>query len=199
MAERKSSKTVRRGSGGAQPRLRGLTLDDASLYIPSPLSIFDDIQATVTGVPIQPAPPSPLGGEVRESPIRPLDQPFLKSTFDLYRGACECGVAYANNCAHFLTDAMVRSGLPRPFPNAYAKCAKGRLIRAKEALEWFKTFHTAFKVNHTGIASGYWFVYQEDASGQGHVCVHLEAAGSFQYRGTGDFSSVWPVNWHYYY
>jgi len=193
-------KTVKRiPTPGAQPRLRGIKLDDINLFTPSPHSIFDDMQVTIVGVPAQPIPPSPLGAEVREKPINKRDQPFLKSTFDLYRGACECGVVYVNNCAHFLTDAMVRAGLPKPFPGASAKCAKGRLIRAKETLEWFKTFNTAFKVNHAGLTSGYWFVYQEDASGQGHVCVHLEASASFSYRGTGDFSAVWPVNWHFYF
>jgi hypothetical protein len=200
MAENRRVNPVRRATArGAQPHLRGIKFDDSDLFTPSPRNVFDDVQVTITGVPPQPIPPSPLGAEIREKPLNIRDQAFLKSTFELYRGRCECGEAYVNNCAHYLTDAMVRAGLPKPFPNAYEKCPKGRLKRAKETLEWFKTFKTGFKENHQGLAlTGYWFVYQEDASGQGHVCVHLEASGSFTVRGTGDYSG-WPVTWHYYY
>jgi hypothetical protein len=140
----------------------------------------------------------PLGGEVRKVQLVAEAQPFLKATFDLYRGECECKTAYVNNCAHFLTDAMVRATLPKPFPSSAEKCPKGRLIRAKETLDWFKSFSGGVHVGHDDLTSGYWFVYQEN-SGQGHVCVHLESSDGFSFRGTGDFSTVWPVNWHFFY
>ncbi len=122
---------------------------------------------------------------------------FLQNSFNLYRGRCECGASYDNNCAHFLTDAMVRAGLPRAFPANYAKCSKGRLIRAKECLAWFRGFSTGFNDNHNNLGSGYWFVYQE-YQGQGHVCIHLEAPDKYWWRGTTDLPN-WPVQWHYFY
>ena len=124
--------------------------------------------------------------------------PFLRKAFELYRGRCECGAHYENNCAHFLTDAMVRAGLPKPFSTSDEKCSAGRLIRAKECLEWFRTFSTGFSTGHQLLKTGYWLVYQENSGGQGHVCLHLEMEGNFVWRGTTDLSG-WGVNWHYFY
>lgn len=138
-----------------------------------------------------------LGGVRPKDPSARLTATFLQESFSLYRGRCECGAAYDNNCAHFLTDAMIRAGLPQQFPGAYAKCAQGRLIRAKECLAWFKSFSTGFAQNHSGISSGYWFVYQE-SGGQGHVCIHHESSSQYEWRGTTDLPS-WPVQWHYFY
>jgi hypothetical protein len=124
-------------------------------------------------------------------------QSFLPNSASLYRGYCECGTTYDNNCAHFLTDAMVRAGLPKPFPTGVAKCPSGRMIRAKETLAWFRTFSSGFNNNHGNLSSGYWFVYQE-SNGQGHVCIHQETSNSWYWWGTGDYPN-WPVQWHYYY
>lgn len=143
-------------------------------------------------------PPESLGGARIKGDIDLLQNQFLPMSYQLYRGKCECGVAYQNNCAHFLSDAMIRAGLPSSFPNAAAKCSAGRLIRAKELLDWFQAISTDFKQTHNGVTKGYWFIYQEDPSHQGHVCIHLESTAQYSYKGTGDFPS-WPVQWHYYY
>jgi hypothetical protein len=165
------------------PALPDVTADDATPRVvdPSPFS------------------PNPemLGGIVFKNRVKPLVNEFLAQSFNLYRGKCECGVTYDNNCAHFLTDAMVRAGLPSAFPVASEKCSAGRLIRAKECLAWFRDISTGFAANHDSLSSGYWFVYQE-SGGQGHVCIHLEGGDKYSWKGTTDLPN-WPVQWHYFY
>jgi len=143
------------------------------------------------------APPAALGGTALKDASLATRGDFLSRAYSLYRGRCECGTQYDNNCAHYLTDAMVRAGLPTPFPAGYAKCPQGRLIRAKEALAWFRSFSTGFTQDHASLNSGYWFVYQE-SGGQGHVCIHGESSDKYWWVGTGDYSN-WPVTWHFFY
>lgn len=122
--------------------------------------------------------------------------PLLVGAYKAYNGRCTCGIAYNNNCAHFLSDAFKRQYWQVTFPSSAAKCPHGRLIRAKELLDWFRAaYNPSFSQNHNGINSGYWLVYQEQ-SGQGHVCIHKHQGG-FGWVGTGDYPS-WPVQWHYY-
>lgn len=130
-------------------------------------------------------------------PDRAIRGDFLSRAYALYRGRCECGIQYENNCAHYLTDAMVRAGLPVQFAAGNAKCPQGRLLRAKETLAWFRSFSTGFAQSHSSLNSGYWFVYQE-VGGQGHVCIHHEESDKYSWAGTGDFDS-WPVQWHFFY
>lgn len=120
---------------------------------------------------------------------------FMERSYWAFTMSCACGTTYANNCAHFLTNAMALAGAS--FPASSAKCPAGRMIRAKEALYWFRSFATGFQSNHNSITSGIWFVYQE-SGGQGHVCFHRELPDSWYYRGTGDYPS-WPIQWHYFY
>jgi hypothetical protein len=122
---------------------------------------------------------------------------LLPGAFSKYSHACVCGIRYENNCAHFLSNAFMLQDPNINFPSGYEKCASGRLIRAKELLDWFRSLNPGFKQNHTGINDFYWFVYQENA-GQGHVCIHYDKTGKFDYKGTTNLPT-WPVQWHYLY
>jgi len=124
--------------------------------------------------------------------------PMVVGAFNVYYNGCTCGQVYENNCAHYLSNAFMRQHWPVTFPAGAAKCPHGRMIRAKEMLDWLRnSFNPQFKQNHNGINYGYWFVYQEASNGQGHVCIHRHQGG-FDWRGTGDYPA-WPVQWHYYY
>ena len=177
---------------------KGLKLIAISKAPPLP-SMSADISPRIVDPPIAiPISESAVGlGVVFKRQLLKRVSGFLQQSFELYRGRCECGAHYDNNCAHFLTDAMCRAGLPRPFASADEKCSAGRLIRAKECLAWVRSFSTGFSSTHQTLKSGYWFVYQENA-GQGHVCLHLERQDDYIWRGTTDLSN-WPVNWHYFY
>lgn len=117
---------------------------------------------------------------------------LLPGAFAKYKDACECGERFENNCAHFLSNAFLLQDPNIRFPAGLEKCTKGRLKRAKEMLAWFRTLNPQFKENHTGITDYYWFVYEESPVGQGHVCIHLEKNGNYDWRGTTDIPN-WPV------
>lgn len=120
---------------------------------------------------------------------------FMENWYDAYYHGCVCGTRYNNNCAHFLSNACYPTA--SGFPRKYAKCPAGRLIRAKEMLQWFRSFSTGFAENHNRLGSAIWFVYEEYA-GQAHVCLHREAPSRYSWKGTANYPS-WPVQWHYYY
>ena len=123
--------------------------------------------------------------------------PLLIGAFNQYYNGCTCGTSYDNNCAHYLSNAFKRQHWPVNFPAGAAKCPHGRMIRAKEFLNWFRsTFNPRFAQNHNGITAGYWLVYQE-SGGQGHVNIHKHQNG-FAFRGTTDLPA-WPVQWHFFY
>jgi len=140
--------------------------------------------------------------------------PSLKLAFTLYSSNCICGKKLANNCAHFLSDALIRAGyqINDGFGIAkFERCTSGRSIRAKELLSWAKYMvgqnkgesrlsHNAEHGHKTTINSGFWFVYQERRDGQGHVCLHDEndKDGKAQYVscGTGDYPD-WPIQNHF--
>jgi hypothetical protein len=180
----------------------------------TPLTIikFPDQQfIDLSGFPLTPVRESPAASTLGDSdlpqerivesnPIDPsyrvLDVPWLVGAFNLYRDNCTCGNRYDNNCAHFLSNAFLLQAPNYRFPNQLAKCPHGRLIRAKEMLDWFRTISTGYRQNCNGITEGIWFTYQE-SGGQGHVVLHNHAGG-LTWRGTGNYPG-WPVQWHYFY
>ncbi len=160
---------------------------------PAPRNALDDQQITVVDPPL--IIPASVGlGESLKVPIETLAS-FMERSWNAYTKSCVCGTTYANNCAHFLTNAFAIAGAT--FPAGAAKCPRGRMIRAKETLDWFRTFATGFQPDHNAITRGIWFIYQE-SYGQGHVCMHLEAADRYWWKGTTDLPT-WPVQWHYFY
>ena len=160
----------------------------------APHNQLDDVQLVVVDPQLQIAPPEE-GTRQGESEAPAANVPFLVRAFNAYVPRCACGTTYANNCAHFLTNAMAIAGAK--FPASVAKCPAGRMIRAKETLDWWKTFATAFRQNCVGITAGVWMVYQE-YQGQGHVCLHWHTPSGYSWRGTTNLPS-WPVQWHYFY
>lgn len=109
---------------------------------------------------------------------------------------CVCGHAYPNNCAHYLSNALIRAGFSEPSGGSNEKCSRGRLIRALDVLEWCKVNKREFSSDHNSISSGTWIVFQQRSGGVQHVCIHKERAGDYSRAGTGDYPD-WPTQWHY--
>lgn len=109
---------------------------------------------------------------------------------------CVCGVAYPNNCAHYLCNALIRAGFSAPSGGSNEKCRSGRLIRALDVLEWCKVNKKEFSSGHNNLSSGTWIVFQQRSGGVQHVCIHKERASDYSRAGTGDYPD-WPTQWHY--
>lgn len=109
---------------------------------------------------------------------------------------CVCGIAYPNNCAHYLSNALIRAGFPEPSGGSNQKCPRGRLIRALDVLEWCKANKLEFSSDHNSLSYGTWIVFQQRSGGVQHVCIHKERAADYSRAGTGDYPD-WPTQWHY--
>ncbi|MGY3494367.1 hypothetical protein [Bradyrhizobium sp. USDA 4502] len=109
-----------------------------------------------------------------------------------YNGACVGGDHYANNCAHFLSDAFIRSGTNELVAGQsadgyfHARCGTHaeRPIRARDMWQWFQSKATTTSralAHNTGI----WAVFQLDESVYwgGHVVIVDTDAWAF--HGTG--------------
>ncbi len=55
-----------------------------------------------------------------------------------YENKCACGTRYDNNCAHFLTNWMIKNGEMSVNPTGAYCCPSGRPIRAKEVRTLFQ-------------------------------------------------------------
>ena len=137
----------------------------------------------------------------------------LAKAWDKYRGSCECRnkYGYENNCAHYLSDALIRAGYNEldggteedremRLRNGFIVCSAGRPIRAKELRDWFGRKFTKHLIPRKGINA----VYQERADGQGHVLLKKYAHSCRKrrlifkgFRGTGDYPD-WKVQEYYY-
>lgn len=169
-------------------------LREATRLTPAPHGIWDELQTTVVES-LADEPVRAIVGEVLKVSPSAIPQ-FMEKAWNAYKNECVCKTSYHDNCAHYLTNAFALAGAT--FPKDAAKCPKGRMIRAKETLAWFRPMAKQFRQNHSAITSGIWFVYQEKANGQGHVCLHRESAERYWYKGTGNFPD-WPVQWHFLY
>lgn len=121
--------------------------------------------------------------------------PTLAGVGAAWTGACVCGSAYQNNCAHFLSDAFIRAGFTNLNPpNAHikARCGSKRPIRAREMREWFRSqaVRTSRQLEE---GTGWWAVFQlnERRYWGGHVAVF--DSDSWTYYGTG-----WFQDWDQY-
>jgi hypothetical protein len=135
-------------------------------------------------------------------------QRALWLAYGAYRGSCDCSENLGNNCAHYLSDALIRAGYGEldggkgglyRRRNGRIVCKSGRPVRAKEMRDWFasKAIDTRTNEPEADIPDGYWAVYQERArDGQGHVLLHHHTGGSYSYRGTGDYPT-WRTQIHY--
>ncbi|MCG5217498.1 hypothetical protein [Streptosporangium sp. KLBMP 9127] len=165
---------------------------------PSPATVGADMVAMeniAPPVPRQrPGAPSPATKSVMEAPAR---VPALSSVAEYWTDSCSAGDAFANNCAHFLSDAFIRAGyteLRPPNPHIHARCytpAK-RPIRARNMWSWFKS-----KAERTSRDpqpdTGWWAVFQlkESVYWGGHVA--LLDSDTWNYYGTG-----WYPDWDQY-
>ena len=121
----------------------------------------------------------------------------VQSAWDSYSNSCACGQRYDNNCAHFLSNALIEGGFSAidggdgcdlRTVNGFCVCKSGRPIRAKELRNWFGRNWTRRSSPQDGIN----VVYQEK-SGQGHVLLKKYSNGkSTGDEGTGDHPS-WPL------
>jgi hypothetical protein len=179
---------IERISGGTRVTFRWL--QDGSLDSREAMEFVAPPQAVPTPDGPNPAP------EVRRIPrLRHLlrrSLPTLSFVPACYMGSCEGGDQYANNCAHYLSDAFIRAGYTELQVSSMARCSTSahRPIRAREMRSWFasKARVTLSVLPQQG--SGTWAVFQLDESAYwgGHVVV-LDA-NTWQYFGTG-----WYGNW----
>jgi hypothetical protein len=136
-----------------------------------------------------PAPP------VTDIPSSPVTNPKLKDVA-AYWGACCIGKdTFDNNCAHFLSDAFIRTGFSELLPpnsciESGARCTPAsRPVRARNMWCWFQS--KASKTSNTPTKkTGWWAVFQLDESQYwgGHVA--LLDSDSWTYYGTG-----WYPDW----
>ena len=85
-----------------------------------------------------------------------------------YSNSCVCGEKFTNNCAHFLSNWMIKNGDLSPNPSGTYCCKSGRPVRAKEMRNVF--------TNELGLSrsfnppSGNCYIYCEyNSNHQGHV------------------------------
>lgn len=149
-----------------------------------------------------PAPPpsraeDPVRGTFGQPDAIALAGPTLESVASFWNDSCAGGDVYANNCAHFLSDAFIRAGfteLSGDVPCVHARCSTSakRAIRARDMWCWFqaKATHTSSTLTRN---TGWWAAFQlnESAYWGGHVV--LFDSNSWTYYGTG-----WYPQWTQY-
>jgi hypothetical protein len=140
----------------------------------------------------KPAPP------VANIPSSPLPAPTLKDVAGYWGDCCVGNDTFDNNCAHFLSDAFIRTGFSELLPpnsciESGARCAPAsRLLRARNMWCWFKS--KASNTSNTPTKNtGWWAVFQLDESQYwgGHAA--LLDSDSWTYYGTG-----WYPDWSQY-
>lgn len=137
--------------------------------------------------------PTP-GPIVSVPPADPAQPVSLAAVPKYWTKSCEGGDSYENNCAHFLSDAMVRAGYvqlkpPTACVNARCNTSSKRPIRARDMWCWFQSMAT--KTSSTPTKNtGMWAVFQLDESEYwgGHVV--LLDSDNWKYYGTG-----WYDDW----
>jgi hypothetical protein len=131
-------------------------------------------------------PPQPELGPDDARPATPSDLAALEEfaltksiagAAALFRKLCEGGDAYENNCAHFLSDAFLRTGytelqVPARCINARCGTAAKRAIRARDMWCWFKEMATDRR-DSLPKNEGFWAVFQlkEEEYWGGHVII----------------------------
>ena len=81
-------------------------------------------------------------------------------------GKCICGKPEDNNCAHYLSNYMIKNGLisKKPSGSTY-NCSSGRPLRAKDMRTIYGNMGKSKHYNQPSVDS---YIYCEN-SGQGHV------------------------------
>ncbi|MFF5922608.1 hypothetical protein ACFY8C_30390 [Streptomyces flavochromogenes] len=168
----------------------GLATAEAMEHMAPPPAIY------VPGAPRYAA--ASEGPTAQVAPAQPrVLAPALSTVGSHWTHSCIAGDAFANNCAHFLSDAFIRAGyteLSASNPHIKARCYTyaRRPIRARNMWSWFKT--KAVRTSNTPTPNtGWWAVFQLDESVYwgGHVV--LFDSDTCTYYGTG-----WHGTWHQY-
>ncbi len=128
----------------------------------------------------------------------------LAGAFAGYSGSCVCGESFRNNCAHFLSDALIRGGCSEldggtgalyRRRNGLVVCKSGRPVRAKELRAWLAGKATEMIAGEPE-EDGYFVVYQHDGYAGGHVLIHKHKGAEYEWKGTGDHPD-WGTQEHY--
>ncbi|MGW2746590.1 hypothetical protein [Streptomyces sp. NPDC001450] len=170
---------------GADPAPTGLAVSAEQMeHIPPPPAV------ELPGAPRSADGIAPAGAAVRALPL-------MASVGSQWTNSCLGGDAYANNCAHFLSDAFIRAGytelaVANPFVNARCNTSARRPIRARDMWAWFqsKAVRTSSVLSPN---TGWWAVFQlnEAVYWGGHVA--LLDSNAWIYYGTG-----WYGSWNQY-
>ncbi len=147
---------------------------------------------------------SPVAAPASLAPLRL--QRALAEAFDAFTLSCPCGEDLGNNCAHFLSNALINAGydeLDGGVGGLYRRrggrlvCRHGRPVRAAELRAWFAEQASATNSGEPDD-SNYWAVYQRRATdGQGHVVLHHHTTGAgYTSAGTGNYPT-WATQDHY--
>jgi hypothetical protein len=151
--------------------------------------------AIVPGMPVQ-------ASDLHRQKLFSLALPALTigAAAAAYKGSCVGGDHYANNCAHFLSDAFIRAGFSELTDGQaadvyiHARCdtSAKRAIRARDMWQWFKSKATA-TTNTLTHNTGMWAVFQLDEAVYwgGHVVIMDTDA--WAWHGTG-----FHANWNQY-
>lgn len=152
--------------------------------------------------------PEPVGISVApvEEDEAGVLQRSLATTFSGFSRECPCGEDLGNNCAHYLSDALIDAGYDELDGGEGARyrkrngrivCKHGRPVRAKELRDWFADQASTTESGEPDD-SRYWAVYQErSVDGQGHVVLHHHTTDEgYDWAGTGDYPS-WATKDHY--
>jgi len=170
------------------------TLGAAEDSSESALAFAQAMERLVAPVPLF-DPNAPTEGPIATNPpTSPANPVTLESVAEYWTKGCLGGDSYENNCAHFLSDAMIRAGFtdlnpPADCVNARCGTSQKRPIRARDMWCWFKS-----KAKKTSNAptkdTGWWAVFQldEQVYWGGHVV--LLDSDTWKYYGTG-----WHPNW----
>ena len=135
----------------------------------------------------------------------------FESAWSQYVHSCECGRSYDNNCAHYISNALINGGFSdldggngadMRKVNGRIVCCSGRPIRAKELCAWAEAKWGPPK---SKVQDGIYFVYQERRSdSQGHVLLQKYAYLDDQHKqlkmsgvnGTGNYPN-WEKQKYY--
>ena len=87
-----------------------------------------------------------------------------------YTDSCECGERFTNNCAHFLSNWMIKNNIMSENPGTAYCCTSGRPIRAKEMRKVFTDTLGLTRSFNPPKNGANCFIYCEDNNThQGHV------------------------------
>lgn len=138
-------------------------------------------------------PSAAISDDIKELSKLVTNRKSIAGAASLYNGRCKAGDAYANNCAHFLSNAFIAAGYEELLPpnecvNARCNTNAKRVIRARDMWCWFKAMAVE-STNNIPNNSGFWAVFQLDETEYwgGHVVI-IDSNNN-KYYGTGNYSS----------